>query len=348
MQIELWGTYPPPIGGVSMHVYRLIHYLHLLDPEIILKNFGTKDPNLVYVKTVKRKWIAFGQLLFAPTKIIHLQSNNVVAFLGLLVFGVKHKIGITIHNKNLVAVKSRIKCCIIRCFLKKVSFIILNDVDYKYALIKKFNCKEEKIHILPAFLPPIKMEFKGLDEDILAFRKKHKYLLSANAYKLRLENGVDVYGLDLLIRLVGELRKEGVDVGLIFCLPIIGDIEYYNKCLASIAKLQLQDSIYIVQKNLQNGFEVWKLSDLFIRPTLTDMEGISVKEALFCGTPAIASDVCNRPSEAILFQNRNFEDLKRKVLDVYHNQSVWKNKATLNAKENSVESIIEIYKNLIC
>lgn len=22
MKIEIWGTYPPPIGGVSIHIYR--------------------------------------------------------------------------------------------------------------------------------------------------------------------------------------------------------------------------------------------------------------------------------------------------------------------------------------
>jgi hypothetical protein len=38
--IEIWGTYPPPIGWVSIHIYRLIHSLQELDNSIILKNFG--------------------------------------------------------------------------------------------------------------------------------------------------------------------------------------------------------------------------------------------------------------------------------------------------------------------
>ena len=52
-------------------------------------------------------------------------------------------------------------------------------------------------HVLPAFLPPNKSEYLGLSEDILLFRKQHSFLLSANAYKLRYENGIDIYGFDL-------------------------------------------------------------------------------------------------------------------------------------------------------
>lgn len=346
MKVEIWGTYPPPIGGVSIHVYRLIHNFHALDAQVVLKNFGKVDPGLDYVDTVNNRWRLFGELLFVPTKIIHLQSNNVIAFLLLTLFGARHKIGITIHNKNLVKVKSKIKQYVIRKFLQKSSFIILNDKDYKNALINKFHCEKDKIHILPAFLPPIANEYKGLDVDILNFRKKHKFLISANAYKLRLDEEVDVYGLDLLIKLIGELKKREIDAGLIFCLPMIGCIEYYQSCLSVIEEQELQDNILIVQRPLPNGFEVWKLSDLFIRPTFTDIEGLSVKEALFCGTPAIASNVCQRPKEAIVFKNRDFDDLLDKVLNVYRNQNVWSEKLKYASNYNTVESILEIYKNV--
>lgn len=30
MKIEIWGTYPPPIGGVSIHIYRLRNCFELI------------------------------------------------------------------------------------------------------------------------------------------------------------------------------------------------------------------------------------------------------------------------------------------------------------------------------
>ena len=64
MRIELWGTYPPPIGGVSIHIYRLIHYLHEKDASIILRNFGKTLPTFTYIKTLNNFWVEFVKLLF--------------------------------------------------------------------------------------------------------------------------------------------------------------------------------------------------------------------------------------------------------------------------------------------
>ena len=345
MKIELWGTYPPPIGGVTIHILRLIHSLHKLDPKIILKDFGGVASEYSYIVPVKNKCWEFCRLLFLPTKIIHLHSNNVNAFLLLLLLGWNHRIGLTIHNKNLVKVKSAWKRIVIKWFLQRASFIILNDDGYRRQLIECFHCKEERMHILPAFLPPVEIEYQGLGGDIIGFRNQHDFLVSANAYKLRLEDDVDVYGLDLLIRLVADLKMAGIDVGLIFCLPMIGDSAYYEKCIATIEKQHLQDNILIVQKPLPNGFEVWQLSDLFIRPTSTDIEGISVKEALYCGTPAIASDVCKRPPEAILFKNRNYEDLEEKVLDFYYHRELYST-SNFNCDGGVESQLMDIYRTL--
>lgn len=346
MRIELWGTYPPPIGGVSIHIYRLIHYLHEKDDSIILRNFGKTLPPFTYIKPLNNFWVEFVKLLFGARRVIHLHSNNVLAFFLFILFGFRHKVGVTIHNKNLIKETSFVKKKVIKRFLRSSAFIILNDQDYKDKLIESFQCESKHIFILPAFFPPMKMEYKGLSADIHNFRNNHAFVLSANAYKLRLENNIDVYGLDLLIRLVKELKDEKVDVGLIFCLPAIGDVEYYNRCLSKIVDWGLENNILIVQKELSNGFEVWKLSDLFIRPTSTDIEGISVKEALFCGTLAIASDVCVRPKEAILFGNRNFEDLKQKVWDCYMNRNILV-KDKIYISDNTVDEILNIYKSVM-
>ena len=80
------------------------------------------------------------------------------------------------------------------------------------------------------------------------FRKQHSFLLSANAYKLRYENGIDIYGFDLLIQLVKSLKEKGINVGLVFCLPMIGDMEYYQKCLSSIKEMNIDDNILVVQR----------------------------------------------------------------------------------------------------
>ena len=83
----------------------------------------------------------------------------------------------------------------------------------------------------------------------------------------------------------------------------VGDNEYYQSCLKRIDELSLGDNFLFVTGSDVNGFEVWERTDLFVRATRTDMEGISVKESLQYGTPVVASDVCTRPVEAILYKD---------------------------------------------
>lgn len=277
--------------------------------------------------------------------VLHKQdiSNNIFAFALFLLFGGRHKVGVTLHNQNLIKKTSFIKKKIIQVFLRHAAFVVLNDDNYLLKLCSHFHCSRNNFHILPAFLPPTQAEYIGLSEDILFFRKQHSFLLSANAYKLRYENGIDIYGFDLLIQLVKSLKEKGINVGLVFCLPMIGDMEYYQKCLSSIKEMNIDDNILVVQREIPNGFEIWKLSDLFIRPTYTDIEGISVKEALFCGTPAVASDVCKRPSEAVLFKNRSYEDLEEKVLGFY-NGSNYSSEGGISIDNRVPEQLLEIYE----
>lgn len=95
MKIEIWGTYPPPIGGVSIHIYRLIHSLHTIDSSIVLRNLGKHVPDIPYVKHVSYPWVEFLLLPFRKKRIIHLHSNNIFAFVLFILLGGRHKVGVT-------------------------------------------------------------------------------------------------------------------------------------------------------------------------------------------------------------------------------------------------------------
>lgn len=344
--IELWGLYPPPVGGVSIHIKRLIYELNRIT-RVYLKDFKPKKTYpFDYIIPVKNPVFEILKLPFVEKKIIHVEQFSYVLFLLLLVFGWKHKVGITMHNQRSVLISSWIKrklCCF---FFKKCNFIIMNDGEFKSRFASFFNVPENIIHVLPAFLPPNDTEKSGLPDSVMDFRTTHKFLISANAYKLRLDNGVDVYGLDMLINLIKKLRELGIDTGLLFCLPERGDLVYYSLIKKKISDLDLQEHVHIVEGINENGFEYWGASDVFIRPTCTDMEGLSVKEALSMGINVIASDVCIRPKECILFRNRNEEELFNKTLSFYKSDK-FKTKIIYKDYVNVAEETMSIYKSII-
>lgn len=342
--IEIWGVYPPPLGGVSIHVKRLIHGLNKYRL-VLLRNYGTKVKGYEYIKNVTYLPLLIFSLLWGRNRIIHVHSNSYIIFLFLLLFGTRHKIGVTLHNQRIARVKSPFKQFVFTLFLRRADFIILNSKKYSEILIQKYRLSENRLHVLPAFILPMESEYCGLPKDVLDFRKKCTYLISANAFRLVIEDGLDLYGLDLLIELIRDLREDGINAGLLFCLPEIGDKKYYEELQRRIKDYRLEEYVKIVSGVIQNAFEYWKLSDVFIRPTTTDIEGISVKEALWVNTPAIASDVCERPVGTLLFENRNYLDLKDKVLKIYKNDK----SSTLDFRENVldvVNEILEIYNSL--
>lgn len=319
MIVELWGTYPPPIGGVTIHIYRLVHHLRK-HREIIVRNFqGTGEHKEAYVYKVKIPIMEFIKLPFQPCKIIHVHTSHIFALLLFLILGGKHKYVLTVHGKTFYNLQIPWKVKILTMFLRRADYILMNDKELGNKYAEKYQLPSQKIIIVPAYLKPLDSERKELPKKILQFRKKIPFLISANAFKLYKSEEGDVYGFDLLIRLISELKKGGLPVGLLFCIPQKGDHEYELECEKQIEDLGLSENILIYKKPIPNGFQVWEMSDLFIRPTLTDMEGLSVKEALAFGTPVIASDVCLRPSETFLFPKQDFEMLLKQSLHIINN-----------------------------
>lgn len=57
-------------------------------------------------------------------------------------------------------------------------------------------------------------------------------------------------------------------------------------------------------------------SDLFVRPTLADGDALSVREALALGVPVVASDAGHRPPGTVLFPSGDAAELARRIDEV--------------------------------
>ncbi len=310
MKKEIWGFAPPPTGGISVYCKRLIDKLHAKDEHIIMRNFAASKSGCGYIVDVKNKLIEFFKLLFVSKRLIHSQFTNFKLLLLLYLFGWRHDIIMTLHNRRLVMLNGWKRRIVNRLF-QRVKYVIYNDPTYTPLLREKFDIDDTKIVLLPTYISPGKDELKGLTKDIAEFLSRHTYNLSANASRIiKNEFFGDLYGLDQLIYLMDRLvHEKGLDVGLVFCVSDIFNHEYYNHCIAKIKELGLERHFLFAIAPSVNGFEVWSATDVFLRPTMSDMEGVSVKEALQFGTPVVASDVCTRPKEAVLYRTGDAEDL---------------------------------------
>ena len=283
MKKEIWGFNPPPIGGISIYCKRLTDKLHAKESEIIMRNFAGSGSGCDYIVDVKHRLIEFLKLFFVPKRLIHAQFTNFYLLMMLYLCGWRHNIVLTLHNRRLVLLDGW-KRWVVNRLLQRVKYVIYNDPTYTPLLHEKFDIDDSKIVILPTYISPGRDELKGLTPDIASFLSKHEYSISANAHRVIQNVYGDLYGIDQLIYLMDRLVNErGMDVGIVFCISEIFNHEYYNECCARIKKLGLECNFHFVVQSPVNGFEVWAATDLFLRPTMSDMEGVSVKEALQFG-----------------------------------------------------------------
>lgn len=358
MKIFLIGEYPPPYGGVSIHIKRL--YEKLKD-KIFIEIFSTSnerrenDGNIIN-KSIKKSILSIFFMKKNEIYHFHESSIKIVTLISIFSFITRNKIILTIHNDRFEVNynKANFICqLIIRKFLKYITYIILVGGNTKNFLLK---CKTKNISIIPGYINPTLnvKDYEKIDKNVWKFiknaRAKKYKIISANG-NIRFFNKEDLYGLDLLIELTYLLKKNGYKVSLVFALlgyenQSSDERNYFEKLLKKIRKYKIENYIFIYKVKNTEFYPILDKTDIFIRPTNTDSYGISVTEAIYLKKPAIASDVCLRQEGTIYFKSRNITDLLEKTKFVLNNYDREKTKLEKIKIKEYYEDVLEIYKKV--
>ena len=309
------GPLPPPIGGVSIHLSRITNSLEQNGFDVSVFN-TSKNYLISYIKLL----LLLLKILLNNYDIVHIHSTrkNIIKTV-LFAKNIKiFKLYFTDHNPRLFSTSKHNKEFYLKFFTKiDLLIAVSNEVINNY--IKEGLTLPDKYLIQNAFFPPdLKKEkciYNNYDKIIKQFIKNSSPLLVASAYKLSFINNTDLYGLDLCIELTKNLliKYKYTNVGFIFALPDTS--ENPNKLKKYYKHIQESISNHFII--ITQPIELWPLikrATIFIRPTITDGDSLSIREALMFGKPVIASDSCARPESVILFKNRDVEDLTYKTI----------------------------------
>jgi glycosyltransferase involved in cell wall biosynthesis len=348
--IALIGLYPPPYGGVSIHIQRLAQLLESRQIKYTIYDISgvsKKDPSIVVIRNVTI-WLLYHSL-YLREGIIHCHgySPKTISILSLLGIIKRKVIMVTLHSfryeqKNM-SLLDRFAFWMAR--KAQVNFIAVGQ-EIKNKIIP-LGLRTENVKVIPAFIPPTvrQAEIDEIPQDTWAFIHSHRPVISANAFSLRFYNNQDLYGLDMCVELCATLKSSYPDIGIIFALPDIGDNEYFQKIKQRIAEKGINGNFFFQTKPCQ-FYPILMKSDVFVRPTNTDGDAVSIREALYFKVPLVTSDVVARPEGSILFKPRDFDDFISKVKDVLDNSELYKKRLETLTTRNSVERIMELYQEL--
>lgn len=354
IKIALLGSYPPPRGGISVHIQRLKYELEKKGFNCVVYDFSgeqkdTPDGNVVVVRNPK-KWL-LKYIFTIKEDILHVHSPDwrlraVIGLMGL----VGKKTIVSIHGaslKNSLVKGNWLKKQTIRFALKSSSFVIALNTDIEQ-LCLSLGVKTDRMKCLHSFIPPIvrEEEIAEIPEKMWDFIHSHTPIISANAFKIIFYNDEDLYGIDMCIDLCASLKNTYPHVGLVCCLQDIGDYGYFNKLSQGIAAKDIENNFLFVTQRYQ-FYPILMKSDVFVRPTNTDGDAISLREALYFRVPSVASDIVPRPKGTILFKNRDLHDLTLKVKNLLNNYKQHKEELDLVNIEDNIEKFIQVYKKLV-
>ena len=341
------GPYPPPYGGISVHIKRLIHKLKERSIDYVIFDTTKIKKNLERLVNASRIRKVILKILFSPfTGVIHYHGHSWEIRFLLGLFKRKKTIIFTIHGtylKNSIQKSNKVKKFFIITGLKLASYVIATHVEiYQYLI--SLGLKKERVLLIPSFIPPLLRDedFKKIPDFILEFISSHTPVISANASRISFHNGKDLYGIDMSIKLCYLLRERYKNIGFIFVISNINDKNYFMEMKRKVEELNLKENfIFFISKS--EYYPLLAKVDLFLRPTTTDAEAISINEALTLGIPVIASDSVKRVDGVITFRNRNVKDLFEKVVDVIENYEYYKKNLSHYTVKDYGEEIINLY-----
>lgn len=360
MKINIIGPYPPPYGGISIHIKRLYQKLKSLNIEsnIYCENKINIDNN--EIKNLKLKKFILLSIFLKKNEIIHLHTSGlkIRLIMSLISFLFSKKLIITVHGVSLEEEYNQLNKfgkIIYKFLLNKISYLIVVNSEIKDWCIKN-EILLNRIEVIPAYINPIvsKNDYLKINKEVWDFiensKKRNEKIITGNG-NIRFFNNEDLYGLDLLVELIYLLRKNDYKVSLFFAL--LGyesqskkERNYFASLLEKIKEYHIEENIFIYKIRDTEYYPILDKTDIFIRPTNTDGDAISIREAIYLKKPNIASDIVKRPAGTILFKSREIKDLFKKVKYILDNFDKEKNKLNNIETKEYYEAVLEVYKKV--
>ena len=316
-RVLLVGLEPPPFGGVSVHVHRVAQAL-------------VQDNTIKILDVIKeythRSKIGYGYFLFKALfsfrpqviyyHVLFLRSGLSEFFLLILYARLfRARLSLVEHSARFLYKRSRVY----KFLLNKLMYFVDEQVLIGKPMLLAYqenNIKLRNYIVESSFVPPIVDQdeklFAQYPQELRNFIAKQHFVMLMNASKFGLWDGNDIYGFDLCIKLMRDLKD--CDVSLIIAVGTIHDYEHYEHIKKQIAG---NTRIYLLVGCQQELWPLIKRVNLFLRPSRYDTFGMSVAEAMWFGVPAVASDVTERPAGCVLFKAGDYGDFLTCVRDVY-------------------------------
>jgi len=299
----IFGKLPPPVGGVTKSIENL--------------------SNALRKKKVNHKFFSFFNI-FKRYDISHIHYLKRWKIIVALIIGkiISRKVILTYHSVNFYPNRSFID----RLILKVIDgIIVLNENVEKECLDCKIETKKI-IRLTPIFLEGI-VASKSTEK--LFNKETEKIYLLVYAYDKVFLEGLEVYGITFMLKVLEQLKEE-------YTLVIVDPKSGYEK---EIISHSLKNRIIYINRVIDFA-SLLNSVDIYVRPTNFDGNSVAILEALSLDKPVLASDAVNRQKGIITYKNNDTKDFLN-TIDLCKNYTSDANISSIDEYIKFLESILD-------
>lgn len=324
--VALVGPYPPPYGGLSVHIERLHRRLAELGirARVHCQPLPAPAPPGVVPAALRFRWYLWvlERAWRCDADIVHFYEGWrwAPAVLAALLGG--KRVVMAYHNQQVTGAMwdrtAPVARWASRRLVRHPRVWWVAATPAVRTQLADMGVDPSRVTLAPAYLPPPPpAPGARLPDRLAAFLAARSPVLSAYAFDLsRTPRGVDVYGADQCIELARALRAAFPRLGVVLRLSLVVDEAYRRELEARVRAHGLEEHVLFATEPLADATLLWRASDVFLRPTCTDGDAVAVREALGLRVPVVASDVAARPEGTVLYRGGDAADLARAVRDV--------------------------------
>jgi len=351
VRVLLVGDYPPPYGGIAVHLQHLTRTLPQEGIACRVLNIGPNrrlpSPEYDSVRGPREFLRCLIQYARAGY-LLHLFTNgeNRKSWMLTLLVGLA---GRTLGTPTVVTITSGGA----PAYLASVGSSLRWMARLAVALPAAVVCRTEAIadalrpwrtanvSVIPAFSLARLRPAERPPEDVIAFALAHGPLLVSVAI-LRRE-----YDLPTLLQAFRDLRKQHQAAGLV----IVGGGPDETRVRELIELWQLGEAVLLTGwVTHETCLAIIREADLFVRTTLYDGDASSVREALALGVPVVASRTDFRPAGPTLFTPGDPEALHAALVESLAvaggRRRAGRRRTRLAAPPASDQALVALYRSL--
>ena len=345
MHVLQLGPYPPPEGGIHRNMLAIRDELLKNGHQcsIIATAKSTRivnEPNVYHPQTPQN---LIKLLANFDYDILHLHvggeiSKRVLGLIAACAYFGRGKSILSIHSGGYplskhgkAARKNSARGFIFRQFKR---IIAVNPLIAE--VFERYGVAEEKISVIYPFFLQNPDENLEVPARLKNFAQRHKpFLLTV----CLLEETYDLFmQIDAMERVLEKCPEAG--------LMIVGSGSLEEKLKDAIRSKPYAEKI-LLAGDVEHKFTLHLINkaDILLRTTLFDGDAIAVREALFLGTPVIATDNGMRPEGVHLMPKRD----KKRLVDLIERLSGEKPPRNTPKSEDrsNITSVLRIYKEIL-